>query len=225
MFRAQAARVWYENPSILTRDPERFSQSRGQEFLFWIAPSCDVFEIVLPSLRIRTSGARPDLFDYQKTLRNFGLGLFAAGDVERAVAVFLGMQETDNVTREFDRRIAAMLLFAAQRPSSAEQILASVPAMERNQALDALVAVLGEVVPGVDLDSAAFRAFGIHGGDAEAYRYLMNSFASREEFPQALRMANHLHRLLPLDEEASAMIDALREIPRVRSVTVPPEAW
>lgn len=225
LFHAQAPRVWYDNSSILTIEPERFSRGRGQEFLFWVAPNCDVFEIVLPSLRIRTGGARPDPLDYQKTLRNFGLGLFGAGYVDRAVTVFLGIQETDEVARDFDRRIASMLLFAAQRPAPAAQILNSMPTMEREQALYALVAVLGEVVPGIDLDSAAFRAFGIGVDDTEAYRYLMNTFASRKEYPQALRMANHLHQLLPRDEEASGMIEAIREIPRAPRVTIPPEVW
>ncbi|MEK7347536.1 MAG: hypothetical protein AABZ94_01555 [Candidatus Eisenbacteria bacterium] len=217
----QAARVWYSNPTIQTHDPMRLRPGRGPEYLFWVTPSCDVFEITLDNLRVRSPGPRPDILDYQKALRSLAYGFFAANEVERATSVLLNMQEVDSLTWAFDRRLAATMLSATGRSSEAEELCARLPPLERGNALNAIAAVLGPVRPGTSFEKAAFRTFGVSEQDSEAYRFLMNYFSDQTQLTQAMRMAEKLISLRPDDAEAFAMIEAIRKVPRWEQVVVP----
>ena len=95
--------------------------------------------------------------------------------------------------------------------------------MERNAALQAIAAILGPDLPGVILDEAAFRVFGVSEQDPEAYRFLMLYFSDRVLLRQSRRMADRLLSLRPGDEQASAMIEAIKRVPNWEQVVVPIE--
>jgi hypothetical protein len=223
MFLLQAPRVWYANTTLLTDDPGRLHSGAGPEFLFWVSSTCDVNEIRLPSLKVRSAGSRPDYRDYQKAVRSFAYGLFAASKVDRAVAALQGMQEVDSLTWAFDRRLAATMLFAAGRSKEGNKLCAGLPRMGREAALYAVAAVLGPELPGIVLDEAAFRAFDVPDQDPEAYRFLMHYFSDHVLLRQAMRMAERLLALRPGDEQASAMIAAIQRVPSWEHVVVPVE--
>ena len=219
----QAPRVWYGNSTLVSFYPERYKPGARPEFLFWVTADGSVFEITLPELRVRSPGLRPSQAAYQRAIRNFSLGLFGAGEVDRAVRAVLSMQERSEFTRAFDRRLAAAFLFATGRDAEAAGPLQGLPPLSREEALDAVAVVIGPHIPGADLDDGAFRAFGLVPGDAEAYRYLMNMFSEGSFLPQAMRMARRLLSVKPGDEEAMAMVEAIEKIPRWEQVFVPIE--
>jgi len=182
-----------------------------------------VFEIRLPSLQVRSPGPRPNYLDYQMAVRSYAYGLFGAGEVDRAAATLVSMQEADSTTWAFDRRLAATMLYAAGRPEEAMKLCKGLPSMGRDAALHATAAVLGPEVPGVILDQAAFRAFGVSEEDPEAYRFLMLYFSDQVQLPQAKRMAERLISLRPGDEQASAMIEAIQRVPKWEQPVIPVE--
>ncbi len=217
----QAPRVWYSNRTIVMNGPERFRRSAGPEYLFWVTPSSDVFEIGLPELRVRSPGPRPDYFAYQKTVRGYAYGLFGAGEVDRAVAVLLSMQEVSSFHWAFDRRLAATMLYASGRPAEAQRLCAGLPPLKRMGALYAIAAVLSGRLETTGFDEAAFAAFGVSTRDAEAYRFLMNYFSDQELLRHAKQMAERLLALRPGDWEASAMIEAIQKVPHWEQVVAP----
>jgi hypothetical protein len=220
----QAPAVWYGDPTIHTFDVEHFRQGPSSAFLFWVTSDFDIFEIEIPSLRVRSPGPSPREVDYQKALRRFSLGLYESGAVDQAVALLLGIRASDGVARDFDRRLAAMLLFAAERMPEATRLRDSAAAMSTAESLPLLAAALGAMTGSDRLDIAAFQAFHISPRDPEAYRYLMNFFSDTVRLGQALRMANHLLAIRPGDEEATLMRDAILAVPSWEQVIALPGA-
>jgi hypothetical protein len=224
LFSLQAPRVWYWNRTLLTDDPGRLHPGNGREYLFSVTPECQIYEIELPGLTINSLGARPDYREYQSAVRSFAYGLAAQGrgSTDRAVDILLRMKEPDSLAWAFDRRLAATFLFASDREHDARVLCGNLPELSRRNALDAVAAVLGPELPGLRLDNAAFRAYGIPQDDDESYRFLMGQFSAREQLPQTRRMADRLLVLIPGDGEASAMIEALDEYSqRMKDNSVP----
>ena len=214
LYEFQAPQVWYVNTSVLALDPARYRSGGEPEILGWINAKFEVFEIQLPSLEVRSSGPQPDFIGYQRTLRSFAIGLLRAREVDRATSILLSMHEVDKLTWEFDRRLAAMFFFSAGRGADAEKLLATLTPLNKGEAVAAAGAAILLPPAEVDLDGPAFAAFGVSRTDADAIRYLMNFFSSRESFPQTARMAQRLLLLRPGDEEGVAMLEALRAIPK-----------
>ena len=223
LFGLQAPRVWFWNRTLITDDPGRLHPGSGREYLFSVTPKCEVFEIELPGLNIKSLGARPDYREYQSALRSFAYGLAALGprSTDRAVDVILRMHEADSLTWAFDRRLAATFLFASGEEREAKGLCRSLPELPKRDAIYAVAAVLGPELRGLRLDDAAFRAFGIPQSDPDSYRSLMRLFSEREQLPQVRRMADGLIRLVPGDVEAVATIEALGHAPQWKS-SVPP---
>jgi hypothetical protein len=219
----QAVRTWYQNSTLVTMPAEYQDSTRWPRYLFWLNPACQVFEIRLPELRVRSPGPKPDYREYQRAMRSYALGAWAAGDVDRAVGAFLNMQEIDRLSWDFDRRLAAATLLASGRPTEAAGLLKQLPALGREQALDGVCAALTPGLPRAGLYDPAFRVFGLDPSDAEAYRYLMFYFSDRVLLDKAKRMAERLLALRPGDEEATAMLDAISKVPKWEAVLVPVE--
>jgi len=225
LLHGQVMRTWYLNKTLVTLPAEYQDTTRWPRHLFWITATCDVFEVTLPDLTARTVGPQPDQLAYQKALRSYAMGAWAVGDVERAVAVLLNMEERSELSWDFDRRLAAALLLASGREAEARVVLTNFPRPGRAQALDGVSAVLTPELPRPGLDAAAFVVFGLKPNDAEAVRYLMFHFSDRTLLKKTKRMAERLLELRPGDQEAIAMLDALDRVPKWESVLVEPEGW
>ena len=221
----QAMRTWYANNTLVTMPPEYQDGSDWPRYLFWITAQCDVFEIGLPELRVRSSAARPTDIAYQRAVRGYAMGAWAAGDTDRAIAVLLNMEEPDAMSWDFDRRLVAALLLASGRVAEARSIIKGFPKPGRAQALDGVSAILTPVLPRPGLDDAALLVFGLRPDDAEVFRYLMFYFSDRILLEKTRRMAEHLLALRPGDDEGLAMIDALNRVPKWEAVLVAPEGW
>jgi len=211
MYHFQALRVWYKDPWLLTTKPQRRTPGERKEYLFWIAPNLDVAEIDPVTLRARSSGIRPAYYQYQKTLRAYAFGLAATGQAMRAAQILTRMPEPNAMIWGYDARIAAMLLLADGKIDFARDLLAHVPPMGREDALSALIGVLAESPPGLDLDEAALDAFGVQRDDADAQRFLMKWFVARGYDGPAMRFALRVIRLLPGDPESSAVLRQLSQ--------------
>jgi len=211
MYRFQALRVWYQDPSLLTTKPQKWKPGPRNEYLFWIAPNLDIAEIDPMRLRVRSSGARPAYYQYQKTVRAYAFGLAASGQTLRAAQILTRMPEPNAAVWGLDARIAAMLLLADGRVEFARDLLAHVPNMNREDALSALTGVLAESPLSRNLDEVALAAFGIELTDTDALRYLMHWFAARGYDDAAVRFAQRLLRSLPGDPEADALLRQLSE--------------
>ena len=131
------------------------------------------------------------------------------------------MNQLDSLTWAFDRRLAATFLFASGRNAEAEMLCRDLPELPKSNALYAVAAVLGFEAPGLNLDSAAFRAYGLPQDDPESYRFLMHYFSENVKLRQAKRMAERLVSLLPRDQEGLAMIDAIRQVPNWEDPVLP----
>jgi hypothetical protein len=214
LFVVQGPRVWYWNSTLVTDDPTRQHPSPASEFLFWVTPLGDVFEIRLPGLQVRSPGPRPDYGDYQSTVRTYSYGLADAGQLDRAVGTVLQMQERDSLTLAFDRRLAATFLYATGREADAAKLCRDLKPVPKAQALYAVAATLQlETSPSLRLDQAALQAYGIPPTDAESYRFLMFFFSDRVQLVKVKRMAERLQALLPGDPDATQMLEALKQVP------------
>jgi hypothetical protein len=220
---AQAARVWYWNPTLATYDLQDFQRRPGPSYFFWVNRSGNLFEIQYPTLNPRSAGPPVDPLEHQVALRNVAFGLYGAGDVDGAVSILLRLPATERHILDFDRRLAAMLLFASGRDAEAERLRKATLPLQREDAVGALAAALGPTIPGVDRDAAGFRAFEVPSDDPEVYRALMNIYSDQALIPQTERMAQRLLALKPGDEEAEAMIEAVKAVPKWESVLVPVE--
>jgi hypothetical protein len=210
MYRFQALRVWYRDPSLVTTKPNRRRPGAQAEYLFWIGTNLDVAEIDPVTLRVRSSGAtKPQYFQYQKTLRAYALGLAGSGQYERGAEILLRMPQVSEAIWGLDARIAATLLIGSGKLEMARAILARVPPMNREDALEALSGVLAEATPGLNLDEAALAAFGIETKDPAAMRQLMEWFHAKGYKDAAMRFAVRLNRILPDDPEARGVIREL----------------
>ena len=215
----QAPRVWYGRSDIEVLPAGQFDPGAGPSVIFWISPSSDVSEIDFPSLRIR-SGGRPVYEDYQRALRLVALGVFRAGDVEKAAGMILGMSEPDPQARSFDRRLAAAFYLTAGERREAANALKGLPPVGRLDALNSLVALLGPAGSRENLGPAALQAYGVPADDPEIWRCLMHAFLSAKEIEPAWRMARQVQALLPADVEAARLIEWIAGIPRAEAVTV-----
>jgi hypothetical protein len=221
LYRYQPLRTWYREPSLFMLDPNRYRAGAREEFLFWITPGLDVFEIDLKTLAPRTNGPAPDSFRYQKTLRTFAYGRAAAGRVYQAVEILVTMPGRPVDVVVYDRRAAAALLYAAGRDSDAEGLLRGVPTFTRAGAIGAALGILAERTPGLDLDDAAMRAFGLSPADLAANQDLMMGFEHFGYSDAAVRFARRTLALNPLDPDAQRLLRKWPSSGASPQVTVP----
>src|SRR5258706_2980140 len=86
MYKNQPLKTWYRDSSIEVRDPMHLLPKGREEFLYWISPQFDVFEVNPRTLQARSPGPAAAFPEYQKTLRAFALGLAGRGEAGRAAA-------------------------------------------------------------------------------------------------------------------------------------------
>jgi hypothetical protein len=101
-----------------------------------------------------------------------------------------------------------MILLAAGRRDKAATILATVPALSKEDALWSLKPFLTEASSSERLDEAGFEAFGLSSRDPEAIRWVMRRFQREEALAQAAWYAERLLRLVPGDQEGNDVIRA-----------------
>jgi hypothetical protein len=215
MYNFQAMRLWYRDPTLHTVRPERRLRSRAGDYLFWIGPNLDVFEVDLATLAPRTNGPRPDYIEYQKAVRFYARGLAATGHTALAVKILLGMPQLEPVHRQVDHRIAAMLLFEAGDSLRARQILTPLPPLDRTIAFGIATALLSTPDRRQADDEAVLEAFGIPRDDPESIRALMKSCDKPGAYPAALRFARRLLESRPGDFEALQAIAAIEALPEI----------
>jgi hypothetical protein len=225
LMHGQVLRTWYRQESITTTPAEYQEHGPWPEYLFWITAGCDVFEITLPSLRVRSPGPRPDYASYQRAIRSYALGAWAAGDPDRGVALLAHIQEMDSLSLEFDRRLAATILFASARDREAGKLLQGLRPLSYEDELSGAAAALTPELPRPGLDDAAFRAFGLSLRDTTAYSELMFRFSDKVLLRKAKRMAERVLALDSSDEDAKAMLEAIAKVPEWEAVMVPAEGW
>jgi hypothetical protein len=225
LYEVQALRTWYRQESITTVPAEYQQGGPWPEYLFWITAGADVCEITLPSLGVRSPGPRPSYESYQRSIRSYALGAWAAGDTDRGVALLTHIQEVDSLSWEFDRRLAATVLFASARDREAEKLLQGLPTLPYEDRLGGVSAALTPELPRPGLDDAAFRAFGLGVQDTTAYSELMFYFSDKALLRKAKRMAGRVLALDPTDEDAKTMLDAIAKAPQWEPVMVPAEGW
>lgn len=194
--------VWYGDPRIELLDPFRMTQGSSNDFLFWVNPNLEVFEVNVQTLRPRSSGPAISLFEYQKTLRAYASGLAGAGQVDRAAAIFTTMPEYSEALRAMDRRTAAMYLYAAGRTEAARGLLKGAKSYRRVDALSMVASLAAKPVGTLDLSSAALWALGFSPSDTAAVRGVMRFLVARHYDAGARAFARRLAELVPGDPEA-----------------------
>jgi hypothetical protein len=220
LFRFQPLRVWYRRPDLWVLDPNRRTEDRPNEFLFWIDPDLLVYEIRVTDLAPRGLTEKISLPRYQKTLRGYALGLAGSGHVDRAVSILVGMPEVDKTVWAFDRRTAAAVLLTAGRTSEAESVLVGVPVFVQPQATEGVVALLAEPVIGLDLDQGAMLAFGLNPNDLFALQSVMRRLDASGYKLAAGRFANRIQLMIPGEQESAAVLRRVEEKPS-QMITVP----
>jgi hypothetical protein len=220
LYRNQPLKVWYDDPTIEVRDPLHLAHQGSEEFLFWISPGLDVFEVDVHSLRPRSSGPRIPLIEFQKTLRAFALGLAGRGEMDRAVGILVGMPQDSGADLVFDRRSAAALLYAVGRDREAEQILGTTDHFNRSSSVEAVRGLVAKPIPKLDFDEGALRAFDISPSDTSAVREIMRWLDGRGYRESAARFARRLDVLIPGDVEA-ARVREKAVSPQPTQITVP----
>jgi hypothetical protein len=220
LFRLQPLRVWYRNPDLWVLDPNRRTQDRPNEFLFWIDPDLLVFEIRVTDLAPRGPTEQISLPRYQKALRGYALGLAGAGHVDRAVHILTSLPEVDQMVAAFDRRTAAAVLLSARRTARAESLLIGVPVFVGPQATEGVVALLAEPIIGLDLEEAAMRAFGLDPNDLSALQNLMRRLEASGYKMAAGRIARRIQTMIPGEMESAAVLRRIEETPS-QQITVP----
>jgi hypothetical protein len=208
----QALRIWYADPTIETRTPERRVRGAPAEYLFRITLSRRVLEVIPDRLAYRTRRVEPEQEEEARAvLRTYARGLAASGEEERSVQLLTALSRSDPApTRSYDLRLAAMSLIAKGNRPGAERLLASAPAISRDYSLDAIAKVLGQPTNRPALDSTAYWAFGISPSDPEALRYWMAMFYGSRYYAQALHFARRLQEVVPGDRESAAIVRELQ---------------
>ncbi len=221
LFRYQPLRTWYREPSLYLLDTNHYRSGARAEFLFWISRELDVFEINLGNLAPRTNGPAPRLSAYQKTLRTFALGRAAAGDVDQAVRILVTMPNRPPLVIAYDRRAAGALLYSVGRDSDGDALLKGAPTFNRGKSLNAVLAMVADPTPGLDLDDAAMRAFGLSPLDLAANHWLMLAFDQLGYGDASIRFAQRTLTLNPLDPDAQRLLQKWSRSDASPQVTVP----
>lgn len=215
LYRLQAPRWWYRNPTLHVARPELRQPTGNPEFLYWIGRDLVVHEIDLTNLRPRSVTHSADYAEYQKTMRAYAQGLADSGQLSRAVSILLGMRPRGEGYQYLDRRIAAMLLFQHGREAEGSALLAGVPPIRAGDAVRLVAGFMttpSRTEPQLD---ATMRAFGLSPQDPDGVRAVLTALTADRAYPQALRTAQYLLRLRPGDAQAE---EAVKEVTRAGRV-------
>ncbi len=209
--RFKAPRIWYDDPDMEVTLPGLRTDSSRPEFLFWVSRDLSVHEVNLVTLRPRSVQGQADYLEYQRLLRAYARGLADSGQLDRGVAVLLHMPEIRQEYRNLDHRLAAMLLLKYGRQEDASRLLASLPALTRNESVQVVSNTLQLRTSRAVPLGATMQAFGLSPGDPDALRAIMRTLRERGSYTLAAGVGTELLRLEPGDQEAiAAAADSLR---------------
>ena len=204
----RALRIWYSDPALTAVAPERHRSGGRPEVLMRVTSDLTVVEIDPDRIDFRWEGSDSlDAGEVTRPIRAYWRGAAASGQVDRAVAGLRRLAgEDDQAYRDYDRRLAAMLLLAARRQAEARSILDSTAALPRGLAVDFVKKLLSETSGDATQDSSAFPAFGISASDPGVARYLMRAFHAEGQETLARQFALRVQEARPGDMESEAIL-------------------
>lgn len=203
----QALRLWYGDPSLVTRSPEQRRPSPAPEFLFRVTPDLTVIAIDPKTAYFRASGGRATLDQVALPLRAYARGLAASGEPERAAELLGRLARLDPPPlRAYDLRVAAAALRLAGRAAAAESLRGAAPPLRVEEARDMVGQILAEPSASEAFDDLSWWAFDVSPTDPEALRYLIGQYRIGGYRRPALAMARRLAAVAPGDSLARAVI-------------------
>ncbi|MGH7680433.1 MAG: hypothetical protein ACRENN_00430 [Candidatus Eiseniibacteriota bacterium] len=214
---AQALRVWYRNPDILTLRPEQRRKDAPSEILIRITSNLDVVEIDPWKFRVQWSGdGSPQPAELSRSIRAYARGLAASGRSQDAVDILGRLASVEQGEEQtYDRRLIGMVLLASGRREEAAQSMAGAPSFPYDTRLEIVRKILSEPSTSALLDSCAYSAFELSASDTTAARYLMRHLFEDGLDSEAVRIARRLQVEMPGDPESAAIIASLRGKRRV----------
>ncbi len=177
----QAPRFWYRDPSLLVRRPWEREAGRAHDFLFVITPDRGVVEIDTATLQPVASGPTLPPIPLETAVRTYAVGLFQSGEPERAIDALFRAPSGDAAIASVHGRIAAALLLALGRNAEARDVLARVPPVPRDYAMQALRVILLEPLRRRPIEAYVLQAFGF--GDDAAARTELEGWALTNGLP------------------------------------------
>ena len=210
---AQALRVWYRNPDILTLRPEQRRSGASSELLIRITSNLDVVEIDPWQFRAQWSGGgSPQPAELSRSIRAYARGLAASGRPEDAIRILERLADLEQgEERTYDQRLIAMVYLAAGQSGEAAQAMSGAASFPYETRLEIIRKILSEPSTSAVLDSCAHPAFELSVSDTLAARYIMRHLLDDGLDTEALRIAYRLQEQLPGDRESAAIILALRD--------------
>ena len=213
LYRFQALRIWYRDPTLMTHRPDFPISGERPRLLFWVAPDFRVSEISLETFKNRPIGNEIAFQQYKKTLRYYARGLAAGGDVVRAAIILLKIPETDPVLRGIDLRVAAMFFIYKGRNRDAQMLLERVPPLPLEARVAGIGAVLTFSPSELVLDDAALISFEIARSDLNSLLALGRRFATDDRSDLAARFGDRVLQLDPTNAEAIKWIHDAKTLP------------
>jgi hypothetical protein len=211
----QAARIWYDDPTIEVLDPQRRRAGAPHEILLRITEEQDLVEIKPDIPSYRSSGAEPRPAEIKTAIRTYSRGVAATGEPDRALRILfhLARTEPDTLASRYDRKLAAMVLFARGDSVDAKWLLAATPPLPRGMSIDAIARIVAQPTRSPALDAQVYRAFDVSPRDPDALRYWMATFYGSEYYAEAKEMARRLQEVKPGDKESAEVLAKLQTYP------------
>jgi hypothetical protein len=203
----QAAKVWYDDPTLETLLPEQMLPARDLEFLFRVTSGLDLLEIDPDRMVFRSGKGRPPHPDeIGRTIRSYARGLAATGDPERASKLLTHLAQVDGgLLRDYDIRLLAMIRLSRGDAAGGESLKAIAP-VSREFAIDMVGKIYAEPSSDPSFDATVFPAFDISPSDTTVVRRLMRLFRDSGYLRQAYEFAERTIKLVPGDREAAAIL-------------------
>jgi hypothetical protein len=214
----QALRVWYDDPTLVTRSPERRTGHGGPEFLFRVPADGSVIRVDLATHQVTSSEGEADEAEVLTVVRSYAIGLAGAGEADRAVRLLTGMPTTRPLDRNWNERLAALLLLASGRAGEARSALRALPPLPEEIAYGVLFGTLSVRAPGLPLEEHAQEAFGFAPSDTTVLRAAIGDALRLGYDRLAPLLARRMLEFAPGDPESREIIDRLG---RLQTTPVP----
>ena len=210
-----APQIWYRDPTIMTRTPERYARGSSADFLVRATPELAIIGIDADSMRIQWSGAgTPGPGEISNPIREYARGLAAAGAWERAIHMLEQLANVEHgAERAYDLRLIAMIRLAQGERGEAERIMNAADPFPRGTALEIVKKLYAQSSSSSALDSCSFEAFGLSASDPAAVRSLMLWFWGRGWIPEAVHFARWLDAIRPGDPESIDVLNRSKGLP------------